>query len=159
MFWFINNEMSDLEFYQVFTNYEKYKCNSTCYDFNTESIYNLDLSKYKRTTIVCDILLKGSIIQYNNENNKFTFLFQEDFIKENKENILNLPMLYFKYKITDNYKLPLLNKNNYDFYFENIKFNIYNISNDTLLIEQIFNNKTKSFFISKNILEIKTLLN
>jgi len=41
--------------------------------------------------------------------NNYTFLFQEEFIKETDSEI-NLPMLCFKYKITDKYKLPTLNK-------------------------------------------------
>ena len=51
-------------------------------------------------------------------------------------------MLYYKYKLTDKYKLPTLCKNNYDFYYEKIQFNIYKVSKETLIIEQIFNNKT-----------------
>ena len=160
MFWFINNNnINDIEFYQIFDNFEKYACNSTCYDLNTEKKNNIDLSKYNKKTINCDIFLKGSIIQYvNNDNeNNFTFLFQEEFIKQN-DNEINLPMLYYKYKLTDNYKLPLLSKNNYDFYYEKIQFNIYQVSNETLIIEQIFNNKTKIIIVTKNILEVKKLL-
>jgi hypothetical protein len=159
MFWFINNNnINDFEFYQIFTNYNKYACNSTCY-LDTEIKNNIDLSKYNKIIINCDIFLKGSIIQYvNNDNqNNFTFLFQEEFIKET-DNQINLPMLYYKYKLTDKYKLPHLSKNNYDFYYEKIQFNIYQVSNDTLIIEQIFNNKTKIVFVTKNILEVKKLL-
>ena len=156
MFWFLNNNINDIEFYQIFTNYNKYECNSTCYDLNTQIKNNLDLSKYVKTTIICDIILKGSIIQYINNNNNFTFLFNEEFIKET-DNQINLPMLYFKYKLTDKYKLPILSKNNYDFYYEKIKFNIYQVSNDTLVIEQFFNDKTKIVFITKNILEVKKI--
>ena len=159
MFWFLDNNDNDIEFYQIFTNYNKYTCNSTCYDLNTEIKNNIDLSKYEKKSINCDIFLKGSIIQYiNNDNqNNFTFLFQEDFIKET-ENQINLPMLYYKYKLTDKYKLPTLCKNNYDFYYEKIQFNIYQVSKETLIIEQIFNNKTKIIFITKNILEVKKLI-
>jgi hypothetical protein len=157
MFWFLDNN-NDVEFYQIFTNYNKYLCNSTCYELNTEFKNNIDLSKYDMKTINCDIFLKGSIIQYiNNENqNNFTFLFQEEFIKET-DNQINLPILYYKYKITDKYKLPILCKNNYDFYYEKIIFNIYIVSKETLIIEQTFNNKTKIVFITKNILEVKKL--
>jgi len=160
MFWFIDNNINDIEFYQIFTNYNKYNLNSTCYDLDIDIKKNFDLSKYDRKTIICDIFLKGSIIQYiNNDNqNNFTFLFQEEFIKQN-DNEINLPMLYYKYKLTDNYKLPLLSKNNYDFYYEKIQFNIYQVSKETLIIEQIFNNKTKIIFITKNILEVKKLIN
>ena len=160
MFWFLNNNnINDFEFYQIFVNYNKYECSSTCYDLNKEFKKNLDLSKYDKKTINCDIFLKGSIIQYiNNDNqNNFTFLFQEDFIKETDSQI-NLPILYYKYKLTDKYKLPTLNKNNYDFYYEKIQFNIYQVSTDTLIIEQNYNNKTKIVFITKNILEVKKLL-
>jgi len=159
MFWFLNDNNNDIEFYQIFTNYNKYKCNSTCYDLNTEFKNNLDLSKYQKKTINCDIYLKGSIIQYiNNDNqNNFTFLFQEEFIKETDSKI-NLPILYFKYKLTEKYKLPTLSKNNYDFYYEKIEFNIYQVSKETLIIEQLYNNKTKIVFITKNILEVKNLL-
>jgi hypothetical protein len=160
MFWFINNNnINDFEFYQIFSNYNKYTCNSTCYDINTEIKNNIDLSKYNMKTINCDIFLKGSIIQYvNNDNqNNFTFLFQEEFIKET-ENQINLPMLSYKYKLTEKYKLPQLSKNNYDFYYEKIQFNIYQVSNDTLIVEQIYNNKTKIVFVTKNILEVKKLL-
>jgi hypothetical protein len=87
----------------------------------------------------------------------FTFLFQEEFIKET-ENQINLPMLSYKYKLTEKYKLPQLSKNNYDFYYEKIQFNIYQVSNDTLIVEQIYNNKTKIVFVTKNILEVKKLL-
>jgi len=67
-------------------------------------------------------------------------------------------MLCFKYKITDKYKLPTLNKKNYDFYYEKIQFNIYQVSKETLIIEQIFNNKNKFIFITKNILEVKKII-
>jgi hypothetical protein len=160
MFWFINNNnINDFEFYQIFANYNKYACNSTCYDLNEKLKNNIDLSKYNKIIINCDIFLKGSIIQYvNNDNqNNFTFLFQEEFIKET-ENQINLPMLYYKYKQTDKYKLPQLSKNNYDFYYEKIQFNIYQVSNDTLIVEQIYNNKTKIVFVTKNILEVKKIL-
>jgi hypothetical protein len=160
MFWFLNSNENDIEFYQIFTNYNKYSCNSTCYELDTNSNYKIDLSKYeKKKSINCDIFLKGSIIQYvNNDNqNIFTFLFQEEFIKEN-ENEINFPMLYYKYKLTDKYKLPSLSKNNYDFYYEKMQFNIFQVSKETLIIEQIFNNKTKIVFVTKNILEIKKLL-
>jgi hypothetical protein len=159
MFWFIDNNINDIEFYQIFTNYDKYNCNSTCYDLDTNKKNNIELSKYDKKTINCDIFLKGSIIQYiNNDNqNNYTFLFQEEFIKEN-DNQINLPMLYYKYRLTDKYKLPILCKSNYDFYYEKIQFNIYQVSKETLIIEQIFNNKTKIVFITKNILEVKKLL-
>jgi hypothetical protein len=160
MFWFLNNNKNDvIEFYQIFTNYYKYECNSVCYDLNKVVENKLDLSKYNKVTIMCDIFLKGSIIQYINidNQNNFTFLFQEDFIKET-DNQINLPIIHYKYKLTDKYKLPLLNKNNYDFYYEKIKFNIYQVSDNTLIIEQIFNNKIKIIFITKNILEVKKLL-
>jgi hypothetical protein len=159
MFWFLNDNNNDIEFYQIFTNYNKYKCNSTCYDLNTEFKNNLDLSKYEKKTINCDIYLKGSIIQYiNNDNqNNFTFLFQEEFIKETDSKI-NLPILYFKYKLIEKYKLPALLKTNYDFYYEKIQFNIYQVSKETLFIEQLYDNKTKIVFITKNILEVKNLL-
>ena len=160
MFWFIdNNNINDIEFYQIFTNYDKYACNSTCYDLDTKKKNNIELSKYNKKTIICDIYLKGSIIQYiyNENQNNYTFLFQEEFIKENK-NEINFPMLYYKYKLTDKYKLPSLSKNNYDFYYEKMQFNIFQVSKETLIIEQIFNNKTKIVFVTKNILEIKKLL-
>jgi len=159
MFWFIDNNINDIEFYQIFTNYNKYECNSTCYDLDSKKKNNIDLSKYEKKSVNCDIYLKGSIIQYiNNDNlNNFTFLFQEEFIKET-DNEINLPMLFFKYKLTEKYKLPSLCKNNYDFYYEKIQFNIYQVSKETLVIEQNFNNKTKIVFITKNILEVKKLL-
>jgi hypothetical protein len=152
MFWFLDNNDNDFEFYQIFTNYNKYECSSTCYELNSNN--NIDLSKYEKKSIICDIFIKGSIIQYINNQNNFTFLFQEEFIKET-DNQINLPMLYFKYKITEKYKLPLLSKDNYDFYYEKIQFNIYQVSKETLIIEQIFNNKTKIIIITKNILEVK----
>jgi len=34
MFWFIDNNINDIEFYQIFTNFNKYECNSTCYDLD-----------------------------------------------------------------------------------------------------------------------------
>lgn len=159
MFWFLDNNENDIEFYQIFTNYNKYKCNSTCYDLNSEINNNIDLSKYKKISVNCDIFLKGSIIQYiNNDNlNNFTFLFKEEFIKEN-DNEINLPMLFYNYKLTEKYKLPTLCKKNYDFYYEKIQFNIFQVSKETLIIEQIFNNKTKIVFITKNISEVKKLL-
>jgi hypothetical protein len=158
MFWFLDNN-NDIEFYQIFTNYKKYTCNSTCYDLEKDTKNNIDLSKYEKKSINCDVIIKGSIIQYiNNDNqNNFTFLFQEEFIKES-DNEINFPMLYYKYKATDKYKLPKLFKKNYDFYYENIQFNIYQVSKETLIIEQIFNKKIKIIFITKNILEVKKLV-
>ncbi len=164
MFWLLHNKRYDIEFYQIFTNFSKYNSNSICYDFNKSSTINFDLKKYKNTLINCDIYIKGSIIQYinNKDNNIYTFIFQEEFIKETdvkKLNILNLPMFLFKYKITENNKLPNLNKNNYDYYYENISFNIYDITDNTLFIEQKFNNNSKSYFITTDYLEVKKILN
>ena len=165
MFWLLDNKSYDVEFYQIFTDYNKYDSNSTCYDFNKSSTLNFDFSKYKNTLITCDIYLKGSIIQYinNKDNNIYTFLFQEEFIKETDSNNLklnlNLPMFLFKYENTENNKLPKLGKNNYDFYYENISFNIYDISENTLLVEQKFNDKSKIYFITTDCFEIKKLLN
>jgi hypothetical protein len=68
-------------------------------------------------------------------------------------------MFLFKYKNTENNRLPNLNKNNYDFYYENISFNIYDISDNTLFVEQKFNDKTKIYFITTDCSEIKKLLN
>ena len=59
----------------------------------------------------------------------------------------------------ENNKLPKLGKNNYDFYYENISFNIYDISENTLLVEQKFNDKSKIYFITTDCFEIKKLLN
>lgn len=164
MFWLLDNNRYDIEFYQIFTNFNKYNCNSVCYDFNKPSNVNFDFTKYKNTLINCDIYIKGSIIQYinNKDNNIYTFIFQEEFIKESdidNLNILNLPMFLFKYKNTENNKLPILNKNNYDYYYENISFNIYDISDNTLFIEQKFNDKSKIYFITTDCSEIKKLLN
>jgi hypothetical protein len=161
MFWLIDNNRYDIDFYQIFTDFTKYNSNSVCYDFNKQSTVNFDFTKYKNTLITCDIYLKGSLIQYinNKDNNIYTFIFQEEFIKETDVNILNLPMFLFKYKNTENNRLPNLNKNNYDFYYENISFNIYDISDNTLFVEQKFNDKTKIYFITTDCSEIKKLLN
>ncbi len=158
MFRLLENKKNDIIFYQIFTNYKKYDCSSICYDFNRSSNFNIDLSKYKNTPINCDIYLKGSIIQYINniDNNIFTFVFQEEFIKETENT--KLPMFLFKYKNTDNNKLPNLGKNNYDFYYDNVSLNIYNLSEKTLFIEQQFNNNYKNYFITKDISDIKKFL-
>ena len=56
MFWFLNNNDNEIEFYQIFTNYNKHACNSTCYDLNTEIKNNIDLSKYTKKSINCDCI-------------------------------------------------------------------------------------------------------
>jgi len=61
MFWFINNNNNDYEFFQIFTNYNKYKCSSTCYELETNNKNIIDLSKYEKKSINCDIFIKGSI--------------------------------------------------------------------------------------------------
>ncbi|AYV80149.1 MAG: hypothetical protein Gaeavirus12_7 [Gaeavirus sp.] len=149
MFWLFQQNLSEYNYHQIFPFYTKFKdgldtgCINTFYDLyaNIDNP-NIDYNKYDTTilehkNVKYTVCVKGHHTSYydHNTTETITFKTEQTFIKENSDyNIHKLPMFICKNKRTDNNKLPKLLPKNYDFYYENLEFNIYKIDDNTLLV-------------------------
>ena len=155
MFWFFDiNKKDNYYFSQIFNN------NSTIIDENI--IYKLTDIISDENKLIKDItpniinfkiILIGQLISWTNLKTQevITFLINEEFIQP-KNNKFNKPIFNYKYQIVDNYRLPQLSSTSYDFNYENIEFEIYNINNNLLFINEHnkSNNSKRNYWITKN---------
>ena len=161
MFWLFGNNEKDINFLQIFNNYNKFKdsgagCVNLLYDFTSDSniviedITEYDLKTIKPISIVYTVKIKDSYIQYSNNTSVFTFYFENEFVKETDElNNYKVPYFKWKYCKEDNHKLPNILTHNYDFYYNKVIFNVYKISDNKLFIIEKINNTTKKYFLEK----------
>ena len=162
MFWLFNNNNNSIIFYQIHPYYNKCKdneySNNICYNFidnnnnNNNEIgikyNNIDLTNLENKQIEYEIKIKGKYISYINNKESITFEKEDEFIS-NEDNIQKLPMFKFKYNKTSNNKMPNILHKDYDFYYSNIKFNLYVISTDVLFVIEETNNSIKKYILSK----------
>ena len=165
MFWLFDttNSSNSFKFLQIFPYYLKYKdsgagCINLLYDFTSSSTsiytenkeYNLELIEPVKVNYT--IKMKDSYIQYSNNTSSFTFQFENEFIKETDElNILKIPFFKWNYMQIDNHKLPNISPKYYDFYYQNVSFTIYKISENKLFIIELINNIAKKYILEKNL--------
>jgi hypothetical protein len=98
------------------------------------------------------IKIIGSNISYTNLITSQTICFQmeQKFIKPS-ENKFNKPIFEFGYKTVEKSKIPELISSTYDFYYPNIKFELFQINSNLILIKESnkTNNSKRNYIIAK----------
>ena len=147
MFWLFDKS-SNYKYYQIFINSIKYD-NGICDLKNLNILKNIN--NYKQIIHTFNIYIKDNIIMYEENNNINVFEFKEN----NIINKFNSLMIEFENIKIEHNKLPQLPLNEYDNYFLNLEFKIYELNENTLFIIQ---NNEKSYFISKIIQDVNIFL-
>lgn len=166
MFWLLDTNISEsYDFVQIF------ELNELAIDL--DSIYTLDLdsnsdsypiiggTNYSDTIDKNNIIpqifnlcikIIGSNISYTNLTTNQTVCFQmeQKFIKPS-ENKFNKPIFEFAYKTGEKSKIPELLSKQYDYYYPNIKFELYQINLNLILIKESnkTNNSKRNYIIAK----------
>lgn len=160
MFWFLNTDsVNGLEFNQIFNHYTKYQdveagCVNNIYNFTSGTIEKIinknNLKDVIPKKFIFDIKIKDNYIQYFADNLMITFKTKCEFIKEGTEEFNNdKPFFKWKYVKTSNHKLPLINKKNYDYYYENVIFYVYTINKNKLFVIEQINDNVKEYYLEK----------
>jgi hypothetical protein len=158
MFWIFDKNLENLEFFQIFPNYKKYKDSGAgivnyLYDFTVKKDSDtswVDLSGKEPEIINCKIKIKDSLIQYQTDNFTVTWEFKFEFFKETDENSrYKIPFFSWKYKKVSDSKLPELLDKNYDFVYNQVIFKIYTLDEKKLFIIEEKNNKYKKYILEK----------
>jgi hypothetical protein len=160
MFWLFNN-CDNINFVQIFPYYTKYKdsdagCINLLYDFtiNNDNFlqeYNLKIDNC--ITIIYDIKIKDSYVQYTNNKNIETryWSVKNEFIKETDEtNIYLLPIFKWEYVTIDEHLMPNIMIKDYDFYYPESIFKIYKINEKKLFIDEEINNIKRKYILELN---------
>jgi hypothetical protein len=149
MLWLLNKKLLDnnIIFYQLFNSQNSYNLdNNIIYNLdNNDKSVKIPFTEYKNIKINFEIKIMGNIIMYKNIDTSeiFTFTKKETCCKSN-----NL-VLQHEYKLVDNHKLPNLPTSFYDYYYNNIEFDIYYTDINKMFIIQInkLNNLSTNYFI------------
>jgi len=149
MLWLLNKKLLDnnIIFYQLFNSQNSYNLdNNIIYNLdNNDKSVKIQFTEYKNIKINFEIKIMGNIIMYKNIDTSeiFTFTKKETCCKSN-----NL-VLQHEYKLVDNHKLPNLPTSFYDYYYNNIEFDIYYTDINKMFIIQInkLNNLSTNYFI------------
>ena len=175
MYWIVDDYLNKIDtgdnskyiFYQIFPEYNKITIkDNVIYNFGGESKMVkkiIDKNSENKIKILVDIKIKDSVIQYSyivrNKTYTHTFLFYEDFTSENEEkNYFKFPNIKYNYTKTENSKMPNLLSKEYDYNYCNIELEIYQNSENTLLIVQKSGDNIKRFLVSRDLREIKHLI-
>lgn len=164
MFWHFDkkfNTIKNFEFYQIFNNFKSETIdNNDVYNFliNKKNYKNY-LSSYKSIEAIYEIKIIDNLIYYKNieSNEILTFSINNEFINENN-NSLNLPIIKYNYSSIESSKIPYMNTNLYNYYYEKIIFKIYHINDDILFIEERKDNIIKNYILCKNLENNKILI-
>lgn len=167
MFWLLdtNNVKLMYNFIQIFKLEEK--------EIKTDTVYKLDTNFPNDTfpiisgndywNIVIEKNIKPIIFEYcvkiigtniswtNLETlDTINFEFENKFI-EPSNNKYNLPIFDFTYKSVDKTKFPELLSKAYDQYYPKIKFTIYQINTNLILVQEqnFLNNSTRKYIIAR----------
>lgn len=165
MLWFLNNPKTNpngiIEFYQVFVDSDKVYTDeedNAIYSFNSNVLtdvigtkFNVDLIKYKSTTINCKIKIIDHIISYNIENQKTdnVFTVKTNFI-DPQDNQYCVPIFFHMYKHVSAKRLPNLIETEYTNIYK-LNFQVYEIDSQIQFIietNQLTNEKRKYFIVS-----------
>ncbi len=153
MLWLFDNELEEnYTFAQIFN------VDSMSTEGNT--IYNLDKIDWETNkikgitskTYSFRIKMIGQLISFTDlsTNKTFTFSKKENIIKPD-ENPNKYLIFACNYKKVDSHRMPELKSNLYDYYYENIVMEIYQINKDTLFV------KEKNIIKDHNLYEIEGL--
>lgn len=162
MFWLFEPNKEIYDFVQIFEN--------NCNEIDSDYVYKLDLDNFPKISgtnyydIVTDkkiqpiivnycIKIIGKNISWTNLDTNVTinFIQKYNFVKPS-ENKIDKPIFEFNYKI-NKHKLPELTTCSYDFYYPHIKFEIYKINNNLILIKETnqINNILRNYVVAKKI--------
>lgn len=151
MLWLLNNAHDEnYTFAQIFN------VDSISTDGN--AVYNLDKIDWD-TDKIKEIIPKiysfrikiiGQLVSFTDltTNKTFTFSKKENIIKPN-ENPNGYLIFAYTYKKVDSHRMPELKTYLYDFYYENVTMEIYQINKDTLFV------KEKNFIKNQGLNEIE----
>lgn len=164
MLWFLNNPKTNsngiIEFYQVFVDSDKVYTDeedNAIYSFNSNVLtniistkFNIDLTKYKSTSIDCKIKIIDHIISYNIENQKTNNVFtvKTNFINP-QDNQYGIPIFFHMYKQVGEKRLPNLIEAKYTNTYK-LNFQVYEIDSQIQFIietNQLTNEKRKYFIV------------
>lgn len=165
MFWFLSESKTEnytVEFKQIFNFWTKYQdsgagCVNNIYNLETSKSLENIIKKFKQNNnfhliepniITLDIKIKHPYIQYSNNELNINFKIAHEFVKEDNE-LNKKPFIQWKYEKIDNHKFPLLNKKNYDYWHENIKFYIYQINPNKLFVIEQNTEIFKEYYLEK----------
>jgi hypothetical protein len=138
MYWLLtgNEDNETCIFYQTYNKSIVIEYNNfSCYNIQSDNL--LQKGSEIEKVIIYDIYIKDNLIKYINNEEEKTFIYETRKINSNDNNLLIFKNIYKK---TDNYKLPRLLDTFYDNIYRNMKFKIYELSNNTLQIRNNNNN-------------------
>ncbi len=172
MFWLFDTNISEsYDFVQIFDLDELVIDSDTVYtlDLNTDTNLDKDTSKGLNLggTNFLDLIEKNKIkpkifnycikimgpnISYTNLETSQSnyFVMKQKFIKPT-ENKFNKPIFEFNYKTSDKSKIPELLSKSYDFYYPNIKFEMFQINPNLFFVKEFnkTNNSKRNYVIGK----------
>ena len=161
MFWLFDNS-NKYTFNQIFPYYTKYKdsgagCINWLYNFNILNItdditYIKDIKDIKPIEISYTVVVKDDYIQYSDTTETLTWQTEYEFIKDTDElNNYKMPFFKWRYNLVDNHKMPTTSIKNYDYYYSNALFKIYEINENKLFIIEQINDDVKKYILEKSI--------
>lgn len=167
MLWFLNNPKTNpngmIEFYQIFADGDKiyadeednaiYSLNSNISTNLADTKFNIDLTKYKSTSVDCKIKIIDHIISYNIENQKTNCVFtiKTNFINP-QDNQYRIPIFSNAYKSISAKRLPNLIETEYTNTYE-FNFQVYDIDSQIQFIVEtnLLTNEKRKYFIVSNL--------
>ncbi len=144
MFWLNYNNIA---FHQIFTKYT-YVDNIYCFMMDdTTNIEKKEYNKYQCKKISYTIYIKDDMIMYENKDEKKIYS-----IKNNVFEIINeLPTFKFEYDKIHISSMPIIKKEQYDYFYE-MNFKIYELDDGMFFVIEHNNNiNLKSYFIVNEI--------
>jgi hypothetical protein len=164
MFWlFDTNIKESYDFVQIFELDEQsidldtvYTLNSDLFPIIGSTNYNDIIEKNNIVPQIFNFCIKiiGSNISYTNlnltTNHTVCFQMEQKFIKPSENKFIK-PIFEFTYKTVEKSKIPDLLSKQYDFYYPNIKFELYQINLNLILIKEFnkTNNSKRNYIIAK----------
>lgn len=159
MFWIYDENIlnnKNIIFYQILNNNTFEINDNYIYQFN---LIDINLTNYEHKKINYQIKIIGDFISFKDINlNKYIFFNKNETFIKPEENKLSKPIFYWSYKLISKHEMPDLLSNLYDYFYENLEFDVYKINNDLLFIKEInkINNCCKNYWIA-NSLDIKII--
>ena len=162
MFWLYDKDIREsYNFIQIFELNEILIDSDTIYTLDSNIFPTISGNNYSNiikekniTPLVINYCIKiiGNSISYTDlSNNKtISFIKEEKFIKPS-DNKFTKPIFDINYKLIQQNKMPELLSKSYDFYYPNIKFELFQIGLNLVLIKEYNqnNNSIKNYIIAK----------
>ena len=152
MFWLIKenqNNLDNCQFYQIFENDQIEINQNIIYNFNKE----INLNNIKKEIFNYEIKILGNYIYFKNlKSNDIKIFNQKCNFEKPENNIINKSIFHNIYKKINSSQFPELKIGNYDFYYSNNEFHIFNISDNIILIKEYINDEfKKNFWLTNNL--------